>query len=137
MAPAALTFAGVSAMSGCVVAHGESEPPPALAGDTCSVATEMRDEALGEAFVDAPRCQSDLDCVVLTTAIRCENVLTLTDCGFVAHREVATKYAQKRVQERVCEAVDSAEYGCQLQPFCVGQGEPACIQGECVRRPQD
>lgn len=123
----------MGAVSGCVVAHGESEAPPAM-GDTCSVATEMRDQALGEAFVDAPRCQTDSDCVVLTTSIRCESVLTLTDCGFAVHREVAARYSAQKVQDRVCDAVDTAEYGCQLQPLCVGQGEPACVAGECTRR---
>jgi hypothetical protein len=123
-------------MSGCVVAHGETERPPAL-GDTCSVATEMRDEALGEAFVDAPTCQTDSDCVELTTTIRCASVLTLTDCGFVVHREVAQRYAKARVQDRVCDALETAEFGCQLQPLCIGQGAPACVAGECTRRALD
>jgi len=132
MAPAALTLAGVGAMSGCVAAHGESERPSAPE-DTCSVATEMRDQALGEAFVDSPRCQSDADCVVLSTTIRCESVLTLTDCGFVVHREVARRYADEHVQDRVCDAVEANQYGCQLQPLCVGQGVPSCVAGECTR----
>jgi hypothetical protein len=122
----------MSAMSGCVVAHGESERPPALPGDTCSVATHMRDQALDNAFADAPFCKSDSDCVVLSTAIRCDSVLNLTDCGFVVHREVAERYAQEHVQDRVCGAVKSAEYGCQLQPLCIGQGAPSCVAGECM-----
>jgi hypothetical protein len=126
----------MGAVSGCVVAHGESERPLA-SSDTCSVATEMRDQALGEAFVDSPSCQSDADCVVLSTSIHCESVLTLTDCGFAVHREVARRYAQQKVQDQVCDAVDTAEYGCQLQPLCVGQGEPACVAGECTRRAFD
>lgn len=132
MAPAALTLAGMSAMSGCVVAHGETERPPALPGDTCSVATHLRDQALDQAFADAPVCQSDTDCVVLSTAIRCDSVLNLTDCGFVVHREVANSYAKQRVQDRVCDAVETAQFGCQLQPLCIGQGEPTCVAGECV-----
>jgi hypothetical protein len=101
------------------------------------VAVDMRDQALGEAFVDAPRCQRDADCVVLSTTIHCESVLTLTDCGFAVHRDVAHRYAQEHVQERVCDAVDTAEYGCQLQPLCVGQGVPVCVAGECTRASLD
>jgi hypothetical protein len=93
----------------------------------------MRDQALGNAFVDSPRCQRDSDCVVLEAAIHCDNVLTLTDCGFSVHREVARRYAAERVQDRVCDAVETAEFGCQLQPLCVGQGLPACVAGECTR----
>ena len=123
----------MGAMSGCVAAHGESERPPAPE-NTCEIASALRDEALGEAFVDEPRCQTDDDCVVLSASIRCENVLTLTDCGFPVHRQVAQRYAADHVEERVCEAVAEARYGCQLQPLCAGPSEPACVAGQCTRR---
>jgi hypothetical protein len=92
----------------------------------------MRDQALSKAEHDAPACQSDDDCVVISLAVECPQVVYLRDCGFVVHREVARRYAEMGVNAAICHAVEGAETSCSLGPSCLATGAPECREGVCL-----
>lgn len=97
------------------------------------MAGTMRDNAFAAAQRDAPQCMSDQDCVVMSLAIDCPNLVQLRDCGEAVHREVARRYAEMHVNEAICEAVEGAEIGCSNGPSCANAGDPQCDAGRCVR----
>ena len=112
---------------GCSSSH-QGDPYQA-----CRVAGDMSQSALAEAQRDAPECSRADDCVVLSLAVECPNLVQLRDCGVAVHREVARRYAEKRVNEAICEAVEGLEFGCSSGPICVATGALECNAGRCER----
>jgi hypothetical protein len=96
----------------------------------------MRDAALNEALADQPGCTQDADCVLLTATVQCDGIVNVGDCGRPAHRAAYDRYLASNVTQRICEAVEGAEFGCGVQPLCIGGGRAACSAGQCVLAPQ-
>jgi hypothetical protein len=92
----------------------------------------MRDQALNEALADQPSCTQDADCLLLTATVQCDGIVNLGDCGRPAHRAAYDRYLASKVTQRICEAVEGAEFGCGVQPLCIGGGTAACSAGQCV-----
>jgi len=104
-------------------------------GDSCELALSMLDEALSGARADGePACTDDADCVVLQTSVYCDNILDIRLCGQIVHREVRDRYVAAQVSQRICRAVQGAEYGCNVVPLCAGV-LPTCSAGRCVAVP--
>lgn len=123
-------FLSVACVASALLACAGSHEPE----DACRIALSMRDEALAEAQNDPPRCQSDADCVVFSSRVEC-GAVSLGDCGIIAHREVARRYAAMSVPDKVCRAVADSELGCWVGPACARTGSPVCLAGNCVSSP--
>jgi hypothetical protein len=115
-----------TALGACVESHAEAP------GETCRLATSLRDRALDDALATQPACVEDADCLLLMASVQCDDVLQLGDCGRPAHRAALAHYAAAKVNERVCEAVQGAEFGCSVLPLCSAGGTAACSAGQCV-----
>lgn len=92
----------------------------------------MRDQALADALADQPSCTQDADCVLLTASVQCEGSVNIGDCGRPVHRAAHDRYVALKVTQRICEAVEGAEFGCGVQPLCIGGAVAACSAGRCV-----
>jgi hypothetical protein len=102
-------------------------------GDACELARSMLSEALlGARAGGEPACTEDADCVILHTGVYCDNILDIRDCGQVVHRVVRDRYVAAPVSERICSAVQGAEYGCSVMPSCAAGLVPSCSAGQCV-----
>jgi hypothetical protein len=91
----------------------------------------MRQQALDRALTDQPACVEDGDCVLMSAAVHCPNLIDLGDCGYVVHRAALERYDAQRVTESICRAVQGAEFGCSAGPSCIAQGTPRCRAGAC------
>jgi hypothetical protein len=115
-----------TALGACVESHSEAP------GETCRLATSLRDRAVDEALAAQPVCVEDGDCLLLMASVRCDDTVQLGDCGRPAHRAALSRYAAAKVNERVCEAVEGAEFGCSVLPLCNVAGSVVCSAGQCV-----
>ena len=122
-------------LSAFVLLGACAEEHPEAPGETCQRAAAMRNEALNSAMAGEPVCTADSDCVQLDARVECPNLVMISDCGMVVHRDVRDRYEAARVSERICRALAGSEYGCSLQPSCIASGPPVCEAGQCVASP--
>ena len=99
--------------------------------DLCGVASRVHSEEMAEALAAAPACERDADCVVMVDRAGCRGVVSYEGCERAVHRLVPELYDAQEVTDRVCDAVEGAEFGCSLSASCAAHGEPRCVAGEC------
>lgn len=122
--PAGLCVALLSS-AGCLSSDDEELPEA-----TCAEVDKRRNDALAELEAQAPRCDSDSDCVIVDGTFECPSV-HLGSCGIVLHREAAAQYERETLEDEICSEMRPSEFACSVSPACAAF-RAACEAGSCV-----
>jgi hypothetical protein len=102
--------------------------------DVCRVGYSLMIEMFSTLDRDAPSCQSDADCTLVSDTVECGGS-RVSGCGRVIHRAQIDAYqaAQDELQDRFCAAVSGLKYGCVASPSCIAS-RVACEAGRCTSK---